>query len=144
MIKSFNDENLSCDEQFIKNNIIFINNGKRFIDCYDNINQRKRKFKIRLYGRNKWLISQNRNHGSINDFVVFYKYIKNTMILPNLLRYLQKDQFSLFSYLLPEIINIIINILITEKYTTMYNKHNDRIFIFPFLTTWESPVFTFK
>jgi len=68
-------------------------------------------FKINLRGRNKWLIHQNtknRNDGSINDL---YKYIKSTIILPDLLNYLFKDNNSLFSCLPLEIINIIIDIL---------------------------------
>lgn len=116
MIKSFNDQKLSQKEQFKNNGCIFIHKKKTIIKCYDDIKQNKIKLKIKLFGRNKWLISQNRNHGSVDDFVQFYKYIKNTIILPHLLRYLQTNQFSLFSYLLPEIIDIIINMLKTEKY----------------------------
>lgn len=69
------------------------------------------KFKIRLYGRNKWLILQNMKYSSTNDFIIFYKYIKSLVILPNLLKYLYKNKHSLFSCLLPEIIDIITNIL---------------------------------
>lgn len=116
MIKSFNNQNLNLSQQFKNNGCIFIHKKKRSIDCYDDINQKKRKLKIKLFGRNKWLISQNRNHGSINDFIHFYKYIKNIIILPNLLKYLQADQFSVFNYLPLEIIDIIINILKSEKY----------------------------
>jgi len=124
MIKSFNDQNLTEKEQFKNNNCIFIHNKKRCVNYFDDIKQNKIKLKIRLYGRNKWLISQNRNHGSIDNFVQLYKHIKNAIILPNLLIYLHKNKSSLFNYLPLEIIDIVINILKTEKYVNMNSFYN--------------------
>lgn len=134
MIESFNDKKLSYKDQIKYNGCIFKQYKKKCINFYDSINSYgvpdKIKFKIRLYGRNKWLISQNRNHGSIDDFIIFYKYIKNTKILPNLLKRLQTNRFSLFSSLLPEIINIIINYLKKEKYINNLLLE-DNIFLIP-------------
>jgi len=94
------------------------------------------KFKINLKGRNKWLITQNSNYGHIEDLISLYKHLKSRFILPNLLKYLQKDKNSLFSYLLPEIISIINDIL----YITIERKYEpniyNRIKIFPFVSSW--------
>ena len=131
MIKSFNNELFQNSE--------FIHKKKKCIN-YDDAKQgrkSKRKLKIRLCGRNKWLISQNANNGSIDDFVRSYKSIKNVIILPNLLKNLLVDTTSLFSSLLPEIIDIIINMLIEaekiERY--LYNQsfyHDSYYKKFPF------------
>lgn len=101
------DKNIDTRKQLIKNKH---HDSQRLSINVCNKNHNP-KFKIRLYGRNKWLILQNMNYSSINDFIIFYKYIKSIVILPNLLKYLYKDKHSLFSYLLPEIIDIITNIL---------------------------------
>jgi len=82
---------------------------KRLIKFYDK--RYKTKLKINLKGRNKWLIQQNMKHCSNDDFVTFYEYIKSTVILPSLLKNLQKDKYSLFNYLLPEIIDVVIKLL---------------------------------
>jgi len=107
-------QNLSKQQQLSKNNISFVHNKKQCINCYDR--NYKMIYKIRLQGRNKWLITQNRNYGSINDFINFYQYIHNNIILPNLLISLHSDTNSLFSKLLGEIIEIINNKIKIDRY----------------------------
>lgn len=110
-IKKFNYENMDKFEQLNTNDYAFIDSKKGWVNVHGILNSNHVEFKINLKGRNKWLIhhnTKNRNDGSINDM---YKYVKSNTILPNLLKYLQTDRYSLFSYLFPEIIDIIIDIL---------------------------------
>lgn len=115
MIKTFDCENTNKFKQLEINNYAFIHSKKRWINVHGLMDSSQIEFKINLKGRNKWLIhhnTKNRNDGSINDM---YKYVKSNTILPYLLKYLQTDGCSLFSYLFPEIIDIIINILKITK-----------------------------
>lgn len=109
MIETFNDfvldEGINTKKQ--------TESKHRVINVYEIKHGYKKtvKYKISLKGRNVWLINQNMNLGSIEDFTRFYKYIKSVVILPSLLKYLQKDECSLFNYLPLEIIDIIIDML---------------------------------
>lgn len=118
MIPSFNDfmfdEDINMKKQLIINNKSVYNFKPRSVYIHNNKNQSI--FKINLKGRNTWLISQNMNFTkSTDEFIKFYLCMKSIVILPNLLRYLHKNKDSLFNYLLPEIIDIITNMLYQNK-----------------------------
>jgi hypothetical protein len=112
IINISDDKNLSKEEQLYRNDYVLIHTNKQLVHVYNRITPNQAKFKIHLRGRNKWIIKQNINNGSVIDL---YRHIKSKIILPNLLRYLYKDKNSLFNHLLIEIIDIIIDILQPEK-----------------------------
>lgn len=102
----------------VKNDIITTGNKYsdvkyRSIKFYDKNN--KPKLTVNLKGRNIWLINQNVKCCTNDDVVKFYKYMKSTIILPNFLKYLHKNNSSLFSCLPPELIDVISDILIEEN-----------------------------
>jgi len=104
-----------------ENDIIRINNYDneysdvkyRLVKFYDKSHDPK--VTINLKGRNTWLINQNVEYCTNNDVIKFYKYMKSTVILPNFLKYLHRDNSSLFSRLPSELIDFTNNILIQEN-----------------------------
>ena len=129
MIKTFNNVTKSNQTSHYE----FIHSKKRWIDVYKERRSNQMNFKINLKGRNKLLIhqnTQNKNDGSINDL---YKYIKSVIILPSLLIYLLKDKCSLFNYLPPEIVDIIIDMLyITDEKEVCKPYNSIKSLLLPF------------
>jgi hypothetical protein len=74
IIKTFNDKNIDKLNQLYRNEYVFVQTNKRLVHVYNRINPNQIRFKINLRGRNKWIIHQNRNNGSINDLYKYRKY----------------------------------------------------------------------
>jgi len=100
----------------------------------------KPKLTVNLKGRNIWLINQNVKYCTNDDVTKFYKYMKSTIILPNLLKYLHQDNSSLFSCLPSELIDFINKILIQENKEEQIQKREEysNIIYLDFLSLYPS------